>query len=307
MSRTRSTLYLGGILSLLVVAVSWYGLAFHNEVSPTESRFDSGRAFSDVQQQVNLGPRIPGSPAHAQVLDWLQAELLAAGWTSQRQAAYSMGHPIINLIAFRAAEAPQVLVGAHFDSRLLADRDPQLKNRSLPTPGANDGASGVAVLLELARSLPRDTVPIWLVFFDAEDNGRIPDWDWILGSRAFVAQMTVPPGRMILVDMVGDRDLRIPMEGYSDPTLRSSIWDTAARLGHSDIFLPKVGSPILDDHVPFVEAGIPSVDVIDLDYEYWHTVSDTPDKVSAQSLQIVGDVLWTWLVALGNGGTGASP
>lgn len=166
----------------------------------------------------------------------------------------------------------------------------------MPGPGANDGGSGVAVLLELARTLPIDTVPIWLVFFDAEDNGRIPLWDWILGSRAFVAEATVLPQKMILVDMVGDSDLQIPMERNSDADLRNSIWETAARLGHDDVFLPQVGKAIVDDHVPFLEAGIPAVDIIDLDYEFWHTTSDTPDKLSAESLQIVGDVLWTWLI-----------
>jgi Zn-dependent M28 family amino/carboxypeptidase len=100
---------------------------------------------------------------------------------------------------------------------------------------------------------------------------------------------------MILVDMVGNADLQIPREAHSDPELQASIWATASRLGHTDVFLEEAGKTILDDHVPFLEAGIPSVDIIDLDYEYWHTTSDTPDKVSADSLQIVGDVLWTWL------------
>jgi Zn-dependent M28 family amino/carboxypeptidase len=157
----------------------------------------------------------------------------------------------------------------------------------------------VAVLLELARTLPEDSVPVWLAFFDAEDNGRIQGWDWILGSRAFVDSVSAQPQQMILLDMVGDSDLRIPMEGQSDPDLRVSIWATAARLGHNNVFVPELGGAILDDHVPFLEAGIPAVDIIDVDYPYWHTTADTPDKLSSESLQIVGDVLWTWLVGQG--------
>jgi Zn-dependent M28 family amino/carboxypeptidase len=153
------------------------------------------------------------------------------------------------------------------------------------------------VLLELARTLPRDSVPIWLVFFDAEDNGDIPGWDWLLGSKAFVATMEVRPKAMILVDMVGDQDLSIPMEANSDPALRASIWSTAARLGYGDVFVARTKYSIEDDHLPFIEAGIPSVDIIDLDYRYWHTTSDLPEHVSARSLQVVGDVLSSWIEA----------
>jgi Zn-dependent M28 family amino/carboxypeptidase len=296
MSKTRIGVYLAAIVALLLAVSAWYAFAFKREAGTTESRFDGQRALGDVQQQVQFGPRIPGSEAHARALDWMQAELTAAGWQVQRQESESMGHPIINLVASRSDASPRIVLGAHFDSRLEADRDPQVERRAQPTPGANDGASGVAVLLELARSLPHDGIPITLVFFDAEDNGRIPGWDWILGSRAFVASLSVKPEKMILVDMVGDKDLQIRPEANSEAQLRDSIWAVAARLGHADAFPTNVGGAILDDHVPFLEAGIPSVDLIDINYEYWHTSADTPDKVSAQSLQIVGDVLWKWLV-----------
>ena len=109
--------------------------------------------------------------------------------------------------------------------------------------------------------------------------------------------MTDKPKAMILVDMVGADPLRLPMEANSDPALRTSIWQTAARLGDGSAFVPQVKYSIEDDHTPFLQAGVPAVDIIDLDYPYWHTTSDTPDHVSAGSLQIVGDVLWNWLAA----------
>ena len=296
MPKHRIMLYLGTIALLLFFAIGWYAIAFVQDVARAKTAFDGSRALRDVQQQVAFGPRVPGSDGHVLTANWIETELAAAGWSVDRHSAKSMGHPVLNLVASRSTAQPYILVGAHYDTRIHADRDPVVERRAAPSPGANDGASGVAVLLELARSLPPETTPIRLVFFDAEDNGRIPGWNWALGSRAFVAEYAVLPQRMVLVDMVGDHDPRFPMEAGSDPDLRTSIWNTAARLGHDDVFLPQVGKAILDDHVPFLEAGIPAVDIIDLDYEYWHTTLDTPDKVSSQTLQVVGDVLWTWLV-----------
>ncbi len=295
MNRRRIFLYLGGIGLLLVLVIGWYARAFVINQNAAPAHFDGERALADVQTQVAFGPRIPGSEAHAKILDWMRRELEAAGWQVQIQESESMGHPIQNLVASRSKEAPQILLGAHYDSRLQASRDPDPAKQTQPVPGADDGASGVAVLLGLAHSLPKDTVPITLVFFDAEDNGEIPGWDWLLGSKAYVAGMTVRPKEMILLDMVGGDNLSLPMEGYSDPQLRSSIWNTAAQMGYGNIFIPKVKYNIEDDHLPFVQAGIPSVDIIDIDYPYWHTSQDLPEHVSQQSLQIVGDVLWTWI------------
>jgi len=299
MSRRSIALYLLVIGLLLAVAVSWYARAFLLAQAARSPVFDGQRALTDVETQVAFGPRTPGSDAHAKVREWMQAELEAAGWQVEVQQVQAMGHPIYNLIARLSDEPPQIILGAHYDSRLYADRDPDPDQQLLPVPGADDGASGVAVLLELARTLPRSTVPTWLVFFDAEDNGHILGWDWILGSRAFVEHMTVKPQAMVLVDMVGDADLNIPMEENSDPLLRAAIWKIAADLGYEHIFVPQVRYNIEDDHIPFLQAGIPSVDIIDMDYAYWHTTQDTPDKVSPRSLEIVGNVLWTWLTEQG--------
>ncbi|HEX8991377.1 MAG TPA: M28 family peptidase [Anaerolineales bacterium] len=295
MTRTRKLIYLGSISGLLLLALAWYVLAYAMRPQTASTKFDGERAYADVKTQVSFGPRIPGTPAHARTVAWISTQLEAAGWHVEIQQSTSMGHPIQNILAYRVDAVPQILLGAHYDSRIYASRDPDPAKQTQPVPGADDGASGVAVLLELARTLPSNTVPVSLAFFDAEDNGQIPGWDWLLGSKAFVSGMRTRPDQMILLDMVGGPNLSIPMEGYSDPALRASLWEMAARLGYGSIFLPQVKYNIEDDHLPFLGAGIPAADIIDLDYAYWHTVSDTPEHVVPRSLQVVGDVVSTWI------------
>lgn len=293
----RSVLIYPAVISILVMAGSlWYRLSLEGaRFAPAQ--FDGGRALADVETQTGFGPRTPGSPGHERIRAWMQAELEAAGWVVEIQATRQMGHPVFNLIARRGAEVPQIILGAHYDTRLVADQDPDAARRDQPVPGANDGASGVAVLLELARTLPAGSVPLWLVFFDAEDNGRIEGWDWILGSRAFVESLSFKPQAAVIVDMIGDAGLNIYFERNSDPALRAEIWETAASLGHADVFIARERHSLIDDHTPFVQAGIPAVDIIDFDYPYWHTLQDTPDKVSAESLQAVGETLSAWINA----------
>lgn len=264
------------------------------------AEFDGRRALQDVEAQVAFGPRVPGSDAHARALAWFRSELAAAGWqTEVIESVTRTGRTARNLIARRDDRPPLVLLGAHYDSRRMAERDPDPARRAEPVPGANDGASGVAVLLEIARVLPQESVPVWLVFFDLEDQGELDGQGWSAGARAFVAQMTVRPQAVVIVDMIGDADLSIPMEGSSDPALRAEIWQVAADLGYGDVFLPRVKYNMIDDHLPFVEAGIPAVLLIDFDYAYWHTTADTPDKVSAESLRLVGRTLLAWLEQYG--------
>jgi len=296
MNRRSIAIYLSIIGLLFALALGWYIRAFYLDRLAASVIFDGKRALADVQTQVAFGPRIPGSDAHAKILAWMRTELESAGWQVEIQQSEAMGHPIQNLVAYRSADvAPQIILGAHYDSRLRANRDPNPANQMKPVPGANDGASGVAVLLELARTLPKDSIPVELVFFDAEDNGEIPGWDWILGSTAFVQNMKTKPQAMILVDMIGGANPKFYMEGNSDAKLRASIWTTASKLGFKDSFISQIKYNILDDHIPFVKAGIPSVDIIDIDYPYWHTLADTPEHVSSDSLKMVGDVLLEWL------------
>ncbi|MBV6400547.1 MAG: hypothetical protein CNIPEHKO_00839 [Anaerolineales bacterium] len=296
MTQRSVRVYLIAIGLLLAATLAWYAYSYLTQPEPAPTDFDSLRAYEDVKTQVAFGPRAPGSEGHAKIRAWIRAELESAGWEVEVQVSERLGNPIYNLVATRGDSNPPIILGAHYDTRLYADSDPEVANHTIPALGANDGASGVAVLLELARSLPNDVTNVALVFFDAEDNGRIEGWDWILGSREFVEKIAYQPEAVVIVDMIGDTDLNLFKERNSDPALTDEIWAIADGLGYGGQFIPEYKHSMLDDHTPFLEAGIPAVDIIDFDYPYWHTVEDTPDKVSAESLAAVGQTLWVWVV-----------
>jgi Zn-dependent M28 family amino/carboxypeptidase len=190
-----------------------------------------------------------------------------------------------------------VIIGAHYDTRPAADREPDPQRRREWILGANDGASGVAVLLELARVLDPDRLSneVWLVFFDAEDRGFLDGWPYSVGSRYLAQNLTVTPHQVVIVDMVGDVDQQLYLEQYSTQRLQAEIWAVAAGLGYEPYFIPQAGYAVIDDHIPFLERAIPAVDIIDFDYPHWHTLADTPDKVAPQSLERVGRTLEAWL------------
>lgn len=297
----KSIAYISFFIILAFSLVIAYRLSRNKDIQSVDLQFDGDRAFEHIKYQVSLGPRTPESQAHAKFVQWIEAELSKAGWNTTQQAFTSLDHPIINIIGRRdienGSDVPWIILGAHYDSRLIADRDPNVELRSRAVPGANDGASGVAVLLELARVLPKDLpINVWLVFFDGEDNGNIPGWDWILGSRGFVERLEGKPDAAIIVDMIGDSDLNIYYEKNSDPELSKEIWGIADSLAYSGQFIPIENHRILDDHIPFLEAGIKAVDIIDFNYPYWHTTMDTIDKVSPVSLKTVGETLRQWLI-----------
>lgn len=286
------------ILAAILLLVIGLGVQQQLFSRPPTTEFDGESALQYAAYQVELGPRTVGSEAHAAAVEWMMRMLEGSGWTVELQETERLGHPIRNVIAKRGEGEPWIILGAHYDSRLFADHDPLPGARQESVPGANDGASGVAVLLELARVLPRDQVAtVWLVMFDAEDNGNIPGWDWILGSRAFAESLSVHPDAVVIVDMIGDADLQIYLEANSDEALRKEIWAQAANLGYGDVFINQERHSLLDDHTPFLELGIPAVDLIDFDNPYWHTTADTLDKISAASLDAVGDTLLAWLLA----------
>jgi glutaminyl-peptide cyclotransferase len=276
-----------------LAAVFWWRGTF---APPPRGDFDGSRAYEDVLAQMEIGPRITGTEGGLAGGELIARELEAAGWRAEFQPFEYMGTPARNVIG-KANEGagPIIILGAHYDTRRLADMDPE--QPTAPVPGANDGASGVAVLLELARTLNLEAVPheIWLAFFDAEDNGRLDGWDWIIGSQYMADNLTVEPAAMILVDMIGDADQQIYLEGNSDPALSAALFTTAANLGYGEYFIPVVKYTMTDDHVPFRNRGIPAVDLIDFDYPYWHTTADTADKVSADSLERVGRTLEAYL------------
>lgn len=290
--------------SLIITFVLFLGACFgiDGEIpDPEPAIFDGQNAYQLVDYQVSLGPRFPGSKGHETVRAWIVNELKRNGWNVQENEQELNGKKIFNIIAYRQYYAnidqEWVILGAHYDTRMISDQDPDSSLRSEPVIGANDGASGVAVLLELSRIMP--TLPksnLWLVFFDAEDNGRVPGWEWIMGSTVFVEDLPAKPDKVVIVDMIGDKDQNIYIEKSSDVELTEEIWEVAKNL-EIDTFIPEPKYHIIDDHTPFLNQGIPAVDIIDFDYPYWHTTEDTLDKVSAESLKNVGDVLLMWLTS----------
>lgn len=288
-----TTLISVSLLSVIIVLI----LSLKSDIST----FDENNAYNYIKTQLAYGARIPGSVAHNETIELIKNNLSEEEWSSEIQEINYTQYNIKNIIGKRGEGRPWLIIGTHYDTRIFADRDLNKSQHSQPVPGANDGASGVGVLLELARVLPENIASktrynqIWLVFFDAEDNGEIADWDWILGSQAFVSKLDEKPDEVVVIDMIGDADLNIYMEGNSDNRINSEIWETANSIGYADNFIPTVRYHILDDHMPFIRAGIPAVDIIDFDYEFWHTTEDTLDKVSSDSLKVVGDTLMSWI------------
>jgi len=272
-------------------------LAGCSQTAQAPAKFDGQRAMQDALVQCNAGPRTLGSEAHAKTRAYIRDTLKTAGWQVDIQKFAYRGKTIRNIIGKRNAGANGlVLIGAHYDTRPVADRDPQVRNE--PIIGGNDGASGVAVLLELARVLPADlSTPVWLAFFDAEDLGDLNGWPFSVGATYLAQSLTVTPTAVIVLDMIGDADLQIYHEGNSDPQLTRQIWDVAAQLGYSNAFIPRRKWTMIDDHIPFRQRGFAALDLIDFDYPYWHTRQDTCDKISAASMEKVGRVIQRWLVS----------
>lgn len=281
------------LIFCLILTIVFFGSIFID--LSAKSQFSGEQAFTLVEEQLEFGPRTPGSAAHKQLITWATEYLTKYGWKVQIEEVYR-GQYIRNLIADKGNGPKWILLGAHYDSRMIADQDPQYPAVKQAVDGANDGASGVAVLLELARVLEiPEGYRITMVLFDAEDQGRITGWEWIMGSRYFTETLGNHPDAVVIVDMVGDTSLNLPREINSDDALQTEIWNTARELGYGSIFKNEMGYSILDDHTPFIERGIPAVDIIDFDYPYWHTTADTLDKVSANSLEAVGKTLQRWI------------
>jgi len=279
--------------------------------------FDAGRAFEHVRRQVAFGPRPAGSPALAETRKYMIAELNAYG-LKVTEEPFTATTPtgkveMVNVVAEQTGASPDVLVlASHYDTKRMAN-----------FVGANDGGSSTGALLEIARVVAESAkskkpdMTIQFVFFDGEE--AVVDWsetDSTYGSRAFVESRQKSGAiahirGMVLLDMIGDRDLVIDREGGSTVTLTDAIWKAAASLGYQQHF-GNGTQWIEDDHLPFLHAGIPAVDLIDFKYgtnrdrhgdggptnAYWHTTDDTLDKVSAESLKVVGDTVLAALPAI---------
>ncbi len=266
--------------------------------------FDAARAFMDLERQCSFGPRTPGSEGHRRCLEWLtetMTELTPEIYLQPFEGYDPLGgkrRQLTNIIArFPGEGGMALMLCAHWDTRPWADRDPDPDCRRQPILGANDGASGVAVLLEMARiaALHPPPMTLLIVLFDGEDMGRAsqPE-EFALGSSYWAMhQIPEPVCEAILLDLVGDADLELPVEPLSDanaPALRSNLWELARRLA-LPAFVETFGPPVYDDHIPLQKVGIRAVDIVDFDYPYWHTLADTPDKCSPESLKQVGSLL----------------
>ncbi len=266
--------------------------------------FNQDKAWEYLLKQCSFGPRNPGSQGHLKCGDYLVTELkkFTSDVSEQpftfRDRRLRKTYNMRNIIAdFSQSAEPKILLCAHWDCRPWSDRDPNPENRGKPILGANDGASGVAVLLEMARIFAAHPppLPMQIIFFDGEDYGREGEiWDYLLGSKHFAKTADPSEYRFaVLLDLIGDEDLEIKREYNSFincRALQDKIWRIAARVG-SHQFSPRMTGPITDDHLPLIEIGIPAVDIIDLEYRYWHTQEDTPEHCSIESLKAVGDVL----------------
>lgn len=277
--------------------------------------FSADSAYAYTARQVEFGPRVPGTEAHRLCGDWLSTKLKDTGAEVTEQTAtvttFDGTHiPMRNIFArLNPEEEKRILLLAHWDSRPWADHDPDPAKHNQSVDGANDGASGVGVLLELARTLQSSGshVGVDILLCDAEDWGTENDDDsWALGARHFAGNPPVKgymPEAAILLDMVGAEDATFMREYFSqlaNPALSDRIWSIARSLGYGNSFIDKMGSAINDDHVELIKAGIPAIDIIDYRdgsgfFSGWHTTADNIDCISKETLGKVGAVLETYL------------
>jgi hypothetical protein len=275
--------------------------------TPGRPTFDGEAAYQLVTQQVDFGPRIPGTPGHAAQAAWMTAHLDSLAGDLVRDsfthvASDGVELQLVNLLArFRPEQTRRILFLAHWDTRPQSDADPDPERQATPVPGANDGASGTAVLLELADMLAETPPPMGvdLLFVDGEDYGPGVE-DMLLGARRY-AETLPEQGRPIygvLLDMVGDADPLFPVEANSAELASivvQKVWRTAERLGYEAFFPTGVGLRLTDDHIPLIQAGLPTAVVVDFSYgpgnAYWHTPDDVPAHVSASTLEMVGEVV----------------
>jgi Zn-dependent M28 family amino/carboxypeptidase len=277
-------------LAVLVLGLLVAGVTVPAAERPT---FDGQAALRHVERLVAIGPRAAGTPGGVKARQYIVGELRKIKGVRPAVRSFEAATPLgkvamANIVAVVPGRRPEVIMLAgHYDTKLY---------KEFRFVGANDGGSSAALLIELARRLaagPRDYT-YWLVWFDGEE--AVDTWtdrDSLYGSRRLATELARArqlPRALILVDMIGDRDLLIRREAHSVSWLTEIVWEAAARLGHGRHFV-RDSLPVEDDHVPFLRLGVPATLLIDFDYPPWHTADDTLDKVSAESLAIVGAVV----------------
>jgi glutaminyl-peptide cyclotransferase len=268
--------------------------------------FDGANAFEMLKRQCEFGPRPPGTEAARKTRAFLIAQLRqyadqveTQDFTYRDRVYTNREINLSNIVGIFHPEAKRrVLLCAHWDTRPVADMEMDAQKRRQPILGANDGASGVAVLLELARLFKQQKpeVGVVMVFLDGEDYG---DWDRmegvLLGAKHFARNMKkyrLEYG--ILLDMIGDRNLQVYREVNSEryaPHVNDRVFRIARELGLEKNVIDQLKTEVIDDHIPINEAGLPTINLIDFDYAYWHTLEDTVDKCSPQSLAIIGSLV----------------
>ena len=270
-----------------------------------QGEFDGQAALQYVEAQLAFGPRVPNTEGHRRTGDWIEERLRERADSVEVQAFTHLAADgqlleLRNFIGrFRPELPDRILYVAHWDTRPKADRSANLGQQQMPVPGANDGASGVALLLGVADALQRrpPEVGVDLLFVDGEDYGDFtPRQDVLLGSTHYAARLD--PGTLplfaVVWDMVGDRDLQICREGNSQagaPEVVDRVWNRADEMGYGRVFRRDVSIVVTDDHIPLLEVGVRAIDVIQCPLPpYWHTTEDTIDKLSAESLAIAGNV-----------------
>ncbi len=276
---------------------------------PTPGRpiFNGEAALALVRDQVGFGPRVPGTPGHGAQLAWMLEQLdtlgvVASVDTFSHVTTGGDSLTLYNVMArFRPDATRRILLLAHWDTRPTSDEAADSASRATPLPGANDGGSGTAVLLHLAAMFAEVPPPVGVdvLFVDGEDYGPGVD-DMFLGARRYASRLsdTARPVYGLLLDMVGDADPSFPVEEISAQAASvvvRKVWRAAERLGYRQYFPSTVGLRVIDDHMPLIEAGLPTANLVDFVYgpnnRYWHTPQDTPENVSAATLGMVGEVV----------------
>lgn len=295
-SNKVKSIFLGpvGVLLLFFIAAACAVIYLFHASSTVATLFDKREAYAHLVHIVNLGPRPSGSKELQQAREYIESTLRKSGLEVDEDSftpSTPLGDlPMKNICAVKKGGSDNiVIIGSHYETKYIPE---------FPFVGAEDDASGMAVQLELGRVISRRSYPftVWLVFFDGEEAFiQWSDTDGTYGSRRFVEQLgkrglTRKVKALIHLDMVGDRDLLIERESQSTPALRDLMLRSAKDLGFSRFFSGR-SMEIADDHVPFLKAGIPALDIIDFDYRYWHTSDDTAANVSEDSLGIVGQVV----------------